>query len=185
MYQDVIIAGFGGQGVMLIGNLLAYAGMNLGLQVTYMPVYGVEMRGGTANCTVVLSDQEIGSPIIYQPGSLIAMNQPSLEKFGPRLLPQGKLIYNSSIIQNSPELGLEQEAWAVPANQLANELGDTRMANMVILGAWVQAVGAVGLQAVQESLQEVISSRNQHLMPINRQALEAGAEHVSSLAAQE
>lgn len=179
----MIIAGFGGQGVMLIGNLLAYAGMNMDLQVTYMPVYGVEMRGGTANCTVVLNDEEIGSPIIYQPTSLIVMNQPSLEKFAPRLLPQGKLIYNSSIIQTSPELLPEQEAWAVPANQLANELGDTRMANMVILGAWVQAVGAVGLQAVQDSLQEVISSRNQHLIPKNRQALEAGAEHVSSLAA--
>ncbi|MFW6177795.1 MAG: 2-oxoacid:acceptor oxidoreductase family protein, partial [Desulfohalobiaceae bacterium] len=93
---------------MLIGNLLAYAGMNMDLQVTYMPVYGVEMRGGTANCTVVLNDEEIGSPIIYQPTSLIVMNQPSLEKFAPRLLPQGKLIYNSSIIQTSPELLPEQ-----------------------------------------------------------------------------
>lgn len=168
---------------MLIGNLLAYAGMNMGLQVTYMPVYGVEMRGGTANCTVVLNQEQIGSPIIYQPNSLIVMNQPSLDKFVPRLLPQGKLIYNSSIVQTEPLLQQEQKAWAVPANQLAYELGDVRLANMVILGAWVQAVGAIGLQAVQDSLQEVISSRNQHLIPKNRQALEAGAQHVSSLAA--
>ncbi|MFP4670974.1 MAG: 2-oxoacid:acceptor oxidoreductase family protein [Desulfohalobiaceae bacterium] len=179
MYQDVIIAGFGGQGVMLIGNLLAYAGMNMGLQVTYMPVYGVEMRGGTANCTVVLSDEEIGSPIIYQPNSLIVMNQPSLDKFLPRLLPQGVLIYNSSIIQVAPDVEPGQQVQAVPANELAHELGDGRMANMVILGAWVQAVGAVGLQAAKDSLQEVISSRNQHLMPKNQQALQSGAEHVS------
>ena len=98
LYQDVIIAGFGGQGVMLIGNLLAYAGMNSGLNVTYIPVYGPEMRGGTANCTVVISDEDIGSPIIQTPKSLILMNQPSADKFLPRMEKGGLAVLNTSLV---------------------------------------------------------------------------------------
>ncbi len=180
MYQDVIIAGFGGQGILLIGNLLAYAGMNTGLHVTYMPIYGVEMRGGTANCTVVLSDQEIGSPVIYQPTSLIIMNQPSLEKFGSRLLPAGLLVYNSSIASRPETNAPGQRIVGVPANELAHKLGDGRMANMVILGAWVQAIQALSLEDLAKNLHQVISERNQHLIPKNRQALQAGAEHTAS-----
>jgi 2-oxoglutarate ferredoxin oxidoreductase subunit gamma len=121
MYEDVIIAGFGGQGVMLIGNLLAYAAMEQGLNVTYMPVYGVEMRGGTANCTVVISDEEIGSPIIFHPKSVIVMNQPSLEKFQPRLIPGGLLIVNSSIVDTSLVDKTKYKALLVPVNNIADE----------------------------------------------------------------
>lgn len=154
--------------------------MNAGLHVTYMPIYGVEVRGGTANCTVVLSDQEIGSPVIYQPTSLIIMNQPSLEKFGPRLLPEGLLVYNASIVSR-PEINApDQRIVGVPANELAHKLGDGRMANMVILGAWVQAIQALSLENLADSLHQVISGRNQHLIPKNRQALQAGAEHTAS-----
>ncbi len=133
-YQDVIIAGFGGQGVMLIGNLLAYAGMEAGLNVTYIPVYGPEMRGGTANCTVVISEEEIGSPIIFNPKSLIIMNRPSLDKFQPRLEDKGTLILNSSLVDVDLVDKKRIKAFAVPANEIADSLGNTRMANMVAWG---------------------------------------------------
>ncbi len=177
MYKDAIIAGFGGQGVMMIGNLLAYAAMRQGLHVTYIPVYGPEMRGGTANCTVVLSDEEIGSPIIHNPESLIAMNRPSLEKFQPRMKNRGQVIINSSLVED-PQAGGDVQAFPVPANDIANELENTRMANMVALGAYLQAAGCVELEAAQQSLENVIPPHYSHLIPQNSQALQAGADHV-------
>ncbi|HCU69551.1 MAG TPA: 2-oxoacid:ferredoxin oxidoreductase subunit gamma, partial [Desulfomicrobium sp.] len=124
IYQDAIIAGFGGQGVMLIGNLLAYAGMDAGLNVTYIPVYGPEMRGGTANCTVVVSDDVIGSPIIRSPVSLIIMNGPSLDKFQPRLQDGGTLILNSSLIDPAKTEKDRVKVFAVPVNEIADGLGN-------------------------------------------------------------
>ncbi|NCC24331.1 MAG: 2-oxoacid:ferredoxin oxidoreductase subunit gamma [Deltaproteobacteria bacterium] len=180
IYMDVIIAGFGGQGVMLIGNLLAYAAMDQGLNVTYMPVYGPEMRGGTANCAVVVSDDDIGSPIIHRPVSLIAMNRPSLDKFQPRLHDQGVFIINSSLIEADLADWKRVRAFAVPANDLADKLGNTKMANMVCLGAYIQATGILPLARVQESLPSVISSHYSHLIPKNSSALQAGADHVVS-----
>ena len=177
LYQDVIIAGFGGQGVMLIGNLLAYAAMEHGLHVTYIPVYGPEMRGGTSNCTVVVSEDEIGSPIIHRPVSLIIMNRPSLDKFQPRLRDGGVQIVNSSLVDVGLAEGTRIKCYPVPANELADGLGNTRMANMVALGAYVQATGVVPLKQVQDSLSEVISSHYGHLIPKNRDALQAGAEY--------
>ncbi len=134
LYLDVIMAGFGGQGVMLIGNLLAYAGMEQGLNVTYIPVYGPEMRGGTANCTVVLSDDVIGSPIIPRPKSLIVMNRPSLDKFQPQLEDGGVLVINSSLVDPALAEADRVRLVTVPANEIADSLGNTRMANMVALG---------------------------------------------------
>jgi len=178
MYQDVIIAGFGGQGVMLIGNLLAYAGMHQGLNVTYIPVYGPEMRGGTANCTVVISEEEIGSPLIASPLSLIVMNRPSLDKFQPRLRKNGIQIINSSLID--PELADKKRTkpYLVPCNEIADKIGNSRLANMVALGAYVQATGCVSLQSVKDSLKSVISSHYAHLIPKNAEALQAGADFV-------
>jgi 2-oxoglutarate ferredoxin oxidoreductase subunit gamma len=179
IYQDVIIGGFGGQGVMLIGNLLAYAGMNSGLNVTYIPVYGPEMRGGTANCTVVLSEEDIGSPIIRTPVSLIVMNRPSLEKFEPRLADGGVQVINSSLVD--PELAEKNRVKNVfvPANDIADKLGNTRMANMVALGAYVRATGVMPVEAVQEALPDVISKRYEKMIPKNAEALAAGAEHAA------
>lgn len=176
LYQDVIIAGFGGQGVMLIGNLLAYAGMNQGLSVTYIPVYGPEMRGGTANCTVVVSEDEIGSPIIRTPMSLILMNRPSLDKFQPRMADGGISIVNSSLIE--PELAETERIKSifVPCNETADKLGNTRMANMVAIGAYVQATGVMPVQAVKDALTNVISPRYAKLIPANGNAIDAGAE---------
>jgi len=182
-YLDVIIAGFGGQGVMLIGNLLAYAGMNQGLNVTYIPVYGPEMRGGTANCTVVISDEEIGSPIVHRPVSLIIMNRPSLEKFMPRLQDNGVMILNTSLIDADLADKDRIRPFFVPCNDIANNLGNIRMANMVALGAYVQATGIMPVKTVQDSLESVISPHYKHLIPKNAEALAAGAEHVESGAA--
>ncbi|WMW64291.1 2-oxoacid:acceptor oxidoreductase family protein [Nitratidesulfovibrio liaohensis] len=176
LYQDVIMAGFGGQGVMLIGNLLAYAGMNAGLNVTYIPVYGPEMRGGTANCTVVVSDEDIGSPIIQRPKSLIVMNQPSLDKFQPRLEDGGVQVLNTSLVDAS-QAEARVRTVCVPANDIADKLGNTKMANMVALGAYVRATGVVDLDVVKKSLVSVISAHYSHLIPKNADALQAGFDH--------
>lgn len=183
LYQDAIIAGFGGQGVMLIGNLLAYAGMAQGLNVTYIPVYGPEMRGGTANCTVVLSDDDIGSPIILRPQSLIIMNRPSLDKFQERCIDDGVLVLNSSLVD--PELldTKRLRCVPVPANEIADSIGNTRMANMVALGAYVQATGIVPLEAVIGSLDKIIAAHYAHLIPKNAEALKSGAEHAAGVLA--
>lgn len=183
LYQDVIIAGFGGQGVMLIGNLLAYSAMEEGLEVTYIPVYGPEMRGGTANCTVVVSDEPIGSPIIHRPVGLIIMNRPSLDKFLPRLRPGGILIINSSLVDPALVTVQGVRNLAVPANEIADGLGNTRMANMVALGAYVQATGILPISRVQESLEGVLSSHYHKLIPANRGALQAGADKAKELLA--
>jgi 2-oxoglutarate ferredoxin oxidoreductase subunit gamma len=176
LYQDVIMAGFGGQGVMLIGNLLAYAGMHQGLNVTYIPVYGPEMRGGTANCTVVVSSEDIGSPIIRTPKSLILMNRPSLDKFQPRLEDGGVQIVNSSLIDPALAETKRVRSVFVPCNAVADGLGNTRMANMVALGAYVQATGVMPIAAVQDALPSVISSRYAKLIPKNAEAIQAGAD---------
>ncbi len=173
LYQDVIMAGFGGQGVMLIGNLLAYAGMDSNLNVTFIPVYGPEMRGGTANCTVVVSDEEIGSPIIQRPKSSIVLNQPSLEKFQPRLEDGGVQVVNSSLIdKNLVEKGRIRTV-LIAANDIANELGNTRMVNMVALGAYIKATGVLPLQAVEKALHHVLK---ESLIARNSEALRAGFE---------
>ncbi len=179
VYNDAIIAGFGGQGIMLIGNLLAYAAMESGLNVTYIPVYGPEMRGGTANCTVVISDEDIGSPIIKNPLSLIAMNRPSLDKFQPMVQDQGIVVINSSLVDMELAQKDRLKTYAVPANEIADKIGNTRMANMVALGAYAKATGVVELKVIQDSLDKVISAHYSHLIPKNAQALAAGAEAVS------
>ncbi|WP_425266020.1 2-oxoacid:acceptor oxidoreductase family protein [Desulfohalovibrio reitneri] len=183
MYQDCIIAGFGGQGVMLIGNLLAYAGMHAGLNVTYIPVYGPEMRGGTANCTVVIADEDIGSPIILSPVSCIIMNRPSLDKFQPRLRDGGLAVINSSLVDMELADSQRIKALGVPANEIADTIGNTRMANMVALGAYVEATGVLPLDSVVDSLEHVISAHYSHLIPKNAEALKAGAEHAAKVAA--
>ncbi len=175
-YQDVIIAGFGGQGVMLMGDLLAQSAMVQGLNVTYMPVYGPEMRGGTANCTVVVSEEEIGSPIIRKPLGLIIMNRPSLDKFQPRLQDGGIQVINSSLVDPALAEPDRVRTVKVPANEIADGLGNARMANMVALGAYIKATGVLPLEAVQEGLKKVIAPHYAHLIPKNAEALQAGAD---------
>lgn len=156
--EDVIIAGFGGQGVMAMGRILAYAGMKQGLEVSWLPSYGPEMRGGTANCTVVISDRPIGSPVVEFPRSLIAMNLPSLDKFEPKVKPKGFLLINSSLISRKANR-TDLRVLYCPANDLANEAGNPRGINMVALGAYVAATGILDPKTVEEVIGEVFSSK--------------------------
>lgn len=165
-YIDVIMAGFGGQGVLLIGNLLAYAGMREKLNVTYIPVYGVEMRGGTANCTVVLDEHPIGSPLVREPMSTIILNEPSLDKFQPRLAASGVQIVNASLVAQNL-LDAARRTVYIPVNDMAHELGNVKMANMVALGAWLKATGALPLNVVQDALNRVVSAHYAKLIDLD------------------
>jgi 2-oxoglutarate ferredoxin oxidoreductase subunit gamma len=178
MQEEVIFAGFGGQGVLLIGQLVTYAGMIEGANVSWMPSYGPEMRGGTANCTVVVSSREVSSPLVVEPTSLIALNKPSLDKFTPWVKPGGLIIYNSSLIESPPER-TDVRVLAVPANEVANEIGDIRIANMVALGAYLATTRAVGCNTVLDAMKKVLPERRHNLIPLNRQALARGIEIAS------
>ncbi|HHY46673.1 MAG TPA: 2-oxoacid:ferredoxin oxidoreductase subunit gamma [Firmicutes bacterium] len=173
MHEELIVAGFGGQGVLVTGQLLAYAGMLEGKKVSWIPSYGPEMRGGTANCSVVISSGEIASPLVNEPTSIIIMNKPSLRRFEPLLVPGGLLVYDCSIIDVTPERN-DIETVAVEANRIADGLGELKVANMVLLGAYLARTGVVSPEAVIESLSKVLPPRRHHLIPLNKSALEAG-----------
>lgn len=177
MLNELIIAGFGGQGVMLMGQLLSYAGMYEGKNVSWIPSYGPEMRGGTANCSVVLSSEEIGSPLVTEPTALIALNRPSLDKFESTVKPNGIIIYNSSMIDRVPAR-TDVKVIAVPANDIAKELGNDKVANMVSLGAFIKATGCVAPEMLLEVLKKKMSAKAQQLLPLNKEALERGMKLV-------
>lgn len=175
-YEEVIIAGFGGQGIILAGKLLAQTAMNAGKEVTYMSSYGAEMRGGTANSMVVIADEPIACPTVSKPDSLIVMNKASLNKFAPRLKPAGLLLFNSSLIDSEPELDAGIQILAVPADNIAVELGNPKAANMVMLGAYLQQRRLFGPDAAAESLPEVLAKRYHKTLLLNTEALKRGAE---------
>lgn len=176
MYYDVIMAGFGGQGILMIGDLLALTAMNEGRHVTWMPSYGVEMRGGTANCTVVISDKRIGSPITGRPHSLIIMNKPSLEKFAPSARPGGVLIANASFMKPSDLYRSDLDAVFIPTVEMAAEFGDVRMASMIALGAFIEKTGVVTLEDAVSALDSTLPEKRKKLLPLNVKALEAGRD---------
>ena len=180
-YYDFIISGFGGQGVLVIGNLLAYAAMKEGKHVTYLPTYGVEMRGGTASCTIVISSQEIGSPIVERPHSAIVMNLPSLVKYEPLLLPKGLLMFNSSLIGPKETTRKDIELLPIPVNEIAIENGNPKLANMVALGAFNEKMKLVQMTSLYESFERVLDERYHPLIPSNIKAIQIGAEFVQSL----
>ena len=165
------MAGFGGQGILLLGVALAEAGMGAGYHVSWLPSYGPEMRGGTANCHVNLSASRIGSPLVSKPTVLIAMNRPSLDKFEPVVKPDGLIVYDSALIDRPVARG-DVEVMPIPATQMADELGNTRAANMVVLGAYVGYTGILSKQAVIRILPEVI--KRKQLISLNVQAIERG-----------
>lgn len=179
MKEAVIMAGFGGQGILLIGNMLAYAGLEEGKHVTYMPSYGVEMRGGTANCTVVISDEPIGSPIVGKPESAIVMNLPSLKKFESWIKAGGSLFLNTSLISREQQTRKDINVYPVAANDLAKEIGNARLANMILIGACVEATNIVTQTSLINSLSKVISERNAQFIPKNIKAIKIGAQQVS------
>ncbi len=178
MYFDFIIAGFGGQGVMLMGNILAYAAMAEKKKVTYMPVYGVEMRGGTANCTVVISEEEIGSPIIQRPTCAVVMNLPSLNKFGPKVKKKGLLMVNASLVPEKEVNFKGIQCMMIPCRELALDLGDERLSNMVMLGATVAKTGVVDLKALKKALYPALDPRYHKMISMNQRAMDKGAEFV-------
>ena len=171
--HEIVVAGFGGQGVMLMGQLLTEAGMNSGMSVTWLPSYGPEMRGGTANCSVMLSDAPIGSPIASQPSAAIVMNVQSFDKFEPTIQPNGLLLINSSLIDKT-STRTDVRQFAIPANEIAIELGDARVANMVMLGAFLGASQALSLDSVMAALEKKLPAHRRNLLPMNRLALERG-----------
>ena len=176
-HEESIFSGFGGQGALFAGQLLAYAGIAEGLYVTWFPSYGPEMRGGTAHCTVILSEEEIGAPIIRNPTSAIVLNLPSLEKYGPLVKPGGLLVINQSLVPKPCERD-DIRVISIPASDIATELGNPRMANMVLLGAYVKATGIVSLETVMEQLEEHLSQRQRKWLEADKEALRIGASKV-------
>jgi len=175
MERSIIIAGFGGQGVILAGKILAQAGMDHGLEVTWLPSYGPEMRGGTANCTVVLSDEAVGSPITDEATALIAMNLPSLDKFEHSLTAGGTIVVNRSLI-DSQVSRTDVTASYIDMNEIArDEVGNPRAINMVALGAYVKASGALPLQVVKDAMAHSMRAAGKDkFIEMNEKALEAG-----------
>jgi 2-oxoglutarate ferredoxin oxidoreductase subunit gamma len=177
MQNDVIFAGFGGQGVLLIGKMLAYAGMADGKEVSWLPSYGPEMRGGTCNCTVVIADRPVGSPVVEHPVAAVVLNLPSLEKFEPKIKPKGVLVINTSLVNREAQRS-DVRVIGVPANEIANELGNARAANMVALGAYLGATKAVSLKAVEGLIRETFAGREK-VIEVNLAALKRGYELVT------
>jgi len=178
MQTEILIAGFGGQGILFAGQLLAYAGMEHGMHVTWIPSYGPEMRGGTANCTVIISDEEIGSPLVRNPKALLAFNLPSLDKYEVSLFKDGVLVVNSSMVNRAVKR-TDIRSVVLPANEIAENLGDKRMTNMVMVGALLANLKVLPLAAVEAALRGHLPERHKKLLPQNIKALEKGAEFVA------
>lgn len=182
MQKEIMIAGFGGQGVLFAGQILAYAAMDLGKEVTWIPSYGPEMRGGTANCTVVIADEEIGSPLVKHPPLAVALNLPSFDKCEESLAPGGTLIVNQSMVDRAAKRG-DIHAIFVPCNEFAEELGNKKLLNMVAVGALLTALPEINLQDIEKALETHLPARHQHLLPMNFEALRRGFEAASKVLA--
>ena len=171
--NQILIAGFGGQGVLFAGKFLAYKGLVQDKNVSWLPSYGPEMRGGTANCSVILSDTPVGSPIITDPDVLVAMNLPSLQKFVDTVVPGGKIIIDSTLIDMKVER-TDVEVFYVPATQMAKDAGFATLANMILAGKVMKESGAVDIAGNKETLEKFIPAKKANLIDVNCQALQAG-----------
>lgn len=180
MRHDVFFSGFGGQGVLLAGNLLSYAALLEGKNVSFYPSYGVEKRGGAAMCTVVIADGDVGSPIVGAPSVSVFLNQTSLDKFGMKTKPGGACIINSSLIDTSNFERSDIKIFLLPMNEIAMELGDPRMVNMVAVGGYAALTKAVGMSSLSEALKEALPERNHRFIPANVQAIEAGVARIQA-----
>lgn len=175
MYQGIRISGFGGQGVISAGVLLAQAGLEDGKEVSFFPAYGAEMRGGTANCSVVVSSDEVSTPIVTTPDTAIVLNEPSLAKFEPMVKPGGLLIVNTSLVNSKPTRK-DIKILNVPCNEIAGELGNGKVMNMVAMGAFAAATGAVSIEAITKALPKVYKKLKPEVIELNVKALKRGAE---------
>jgi len=175
MLEQVIVAGFGGQGVLRIGQMIAYAGFAEGKEVTWAPSYGPEMRGGTANCSVVVSDTEIGSAQLLEADSIIVMNLPSLHKFESAVLPGGRLFINSSVIKEKATR-TDIDVYYVDANAIAEKIGNARGGNMVILGAYAKVTGTVSLESLYDLVKQTFTGDKAKFVESNIACIKAGAD---------
>ena len=173
---QILIAGFGGQGVLFAGKFLAYKGLLEDLQVSWLPSYGPEMRGGTANCSVVLSDDPVGSPIITEPDVLIAMNLPSLQKFVNDVVPGGQIYVDSTLIGEKVER-TDVEVFYIPATQMAKEAGVSTLANMIIMGHVLQNNKELSFEGTEVTVQKLVPAKKANLVELNMKALEAGRDY--------
>ena len=170
---QILIAGFGGQGVLFVGKFLAYKGLVQEKNVSWLPSYGPEMRGGTANCSVIISDTPVGSPIITNPDALVAMNLPSLQKFVDTVVPGGKIIIDSTLIDAKVER-TDVEVFYVPATQMAKDAGFATLANMILAGKALKEIEGVAYEGNKETLESFIPAKKANLIDVNCQALQAG-----------
>jgi 2-oxoglutarate ferredoxin oxidoreductase subunit gamma len=180
MTHEMVFAGFGGQGVLSMGMTLSYAGMIEGKEISWMPSYGPEMRGGTANCTVIIADSPISSPIITRFDVAVALNQPSLDKFESAVKPGGLLVYDSTSIINPPTR-TDIQILPIAASDEAVKMKNTRIMNMIVLGALLERTKALEIESVLKALAKVLPERYHHLLPLNEQALRRGIELASEL----
>ena len=172
----ILIAGFGGQGVLFAGKFLAYKGLCEGRQLSWLPSYGPEMRGGTANCSVILSDEPIGSPIITTPDTLIAMNLPSLDKYEDAAPAGADIFVDSSLIQR-PTRRTDVNVWPIPATAMASENGYDTLANMILMGHVIAKTGIIPKELIGEAMKKVVSARHADLLEKNLEALRLGFEY--------
>lgn len=173
---EILIAGFGGQGVLFAGKLLAYKGLLEGRQLSWLPSYGPEMRGGTANCSIILSDTPVGSPIVSDPDILIAMNLPSFEKYEATVKAGGMIFADSSLIEKKTARD-DVKAFYIPATQLAKENGMPTLANMIMLGKVIKESGIVEYGNIEDALKKVVSAKRIELLDVNRRAIKLGYEY--------
>ena len=176
-HEQVILAGFGGQGVMLMGQMLAYAATNEGLNTVWIPSYGPETRGGTANCSVVISEERINSPVVTEPDTVVALNLPSLQKFEPRLKAGGTLIVNDAAIKDY-SYRTDVRVITLDANKEALNLGNLKVANMIMLGAYIQATKVFAKEELVNVLKKVFSGDKKKLIDVNIKAIETGMKYV-------
>lgn len=175
MQTEIILAGFGGQGVLFAGQLLAYAAMDAGKEVTWIPSYGPEMRGGTANCTVIVADEEIGSPMVLNPTAAMVFNLPSFDRYEALVVPEGILIANQSLVDRDFDRD-DLETVMIPANEIAESLGDKRLTNMVMLGALLAKLPVLSIEELETALDNHLPERHRHLLEKNCRALRKGLE---------
>lgn len=175
MQTEIVIAGFGGQGVLFAGQIMAYAAMDSGKEVTWIPSYGPEMRGGTANCTVIIADEEIGSPLVMNPTAAIVLNLPSLDKYEPLVKPGGVLIANASLVNRGASRTDIHNVF-IPVNEIAEELGNRRLLNMVALGAMLAKLPVLPIEAIEKALDDHLPERHKKFLEVNKHALRKGAE---------
>jgi 2-oxoglutarate ferredoxin oxidoreductase subunit gamma len=182
MYFDCVMAGFGGQGILSAGMILAHMAVSLDLNVTWFPSYGAEQRGGTANCTVVISDEEIGSPIVQNPKFGLMMNYPSLEKFKPRFEKGAKVVVDNSLVDEKELDRADIDFYCIEATKIANEMKNPKVANMVMIGGLLKVSNIFPLDTAKEALIYAIPKKYHNLLEINRKALDLGFENIKRYA---